>query len=250
MTALLRAELRKVLGTRLALGLLLGALAIVVLALGFTLWGPTTPGMEVEGAPRSVESASDVLSLLGVTNAVTLFALVFGVTFATAEHRHRTAGTTFLVEPRRWRVVAAKGLAVAVVGIVYALVTLAVAMLVLGVYVLVEGIDLPIDGEVAQFLGMSVAVTVLNALIGLGVGAALRSQVGAIVAVLVWLFVAESLLAGLLPSVARWTPFAAGNDMLVAGSELGLALATTVAVGWTALALVVGGWLTEHRDTV
>ena len=249
MTGLLRSELRKVTGTRLALGLLLGALAIVLVALGFTLWGPTGPGLEVEGAPRSVETAADVLSLLGVTSAVGIFALVFGVTFATSEHRHQTASTTFLTEPRRWRVLVAKGLAATIVGIAYAVVTLATALAVIWVHTRVEGIALPMDGEVWTFMGMSVAAVVVNALLGVGVGAALRSQVGAIVAVLVWLFVVESLLAGLLPSVARWTPFAAGNAMVLPDGDLGIALATTVAVGWAALALGAGTWLTEHRDT-
>lgn len=249
MTALIRSELRKVTGTRLALGMLLGALAIVLVALGFTLWGPSGPGLEVEGAPASVATGVDVISLLGVTSIVGVFALVFGVTFATAEYRHQTASTTFLTEPHRWRVCAAKAVTAAVVAVVYAVVTLAAALGGVALYTAVEGIPLPLGADVWTFMAMSVAAVVVNAVLGVGVGAALRSQVGAIVAVLVWLFVIESLIGGLLPSIAPWTPFAAGNAMVTPDGEMAIGVATAVAVGYATLAMTAGTWLTERRDT-
>jgi ABC-2 type transport system permease protein len=248
MGAQIRSELRKVLATRLALGLLLGAVAIAVLALGVTLWGPTTPGMEAQGVPTSLATTDDVLALLGVTSVVAVFALVFGVTFATAEFRHQTAATTFLSEPRRWIVLVAKAVTAAVVGVVYALATLAVAMAMLLAYAQVESVSLPMGADVWTFLAMSVLAVAVNAVLGVGVGAALRSQVGAIVAVLVWLFVVESLVAGLVPSVARWTPFAAGNAMTVLDGDMGIGVATAVAVGYALAAIAAGTWLTERRD--
>ena len=248
MTGLLRSELRKVTGTRLALGLLLGALGIVLLAISVTLWGPATPGMEV-GGPTTVASAGDVVELLGVASAVTLFALLFGVTFATGEFRHHTAATTFVVQPRRWRVMVAKGVAATIVGVVYAVVALGTALAVVWVYTLLEGLPLPMGGEVWTLMGMTVAATMVNAVLGVGVGACLRSQVGAIVAVLVWLFVVEGLLTGLLPELARWSPFAAGNAMVAPTPAMGALLATVVAVAYAAAALAGGTWLTETRDT-
>lgn len=251
MTRLIRSELRKVAGTRLALGLLLGTLAIVGLALGFTLWGPTPEGgVEVQGgAPTSVQTAADVVGLLGVTSVVGVFALIFGVTFATAEYRHQTASTTFLSEPRRWRVSAAKAVTAAGVAVAYAVVTLAVALAVIWVFTLTEGLALPMDADVWAFMGLSVASVVVSAVLGVGVGSALRSQVGAIVAVLVWLFVVESLVAGLLPAIAEWTPFAAGNAMTVIDGDMSVGVATAVAVGYAVLALATGTYLTERRDT-
>lgn len=248
MTALLRSELRKVTGTRLALGLLLGALAIVVVALGFTLWGPSGPGMQVEGAPQGVETAADVISLLGVTSIVGVFALIFGVTFTTAEHRHQTASTTFLSEPRRWRVLVARTGAVTIVAVVYAVMALTASMAIVAAYTALEGTKLPMDADVWTFLAMTVVAVVVNAVLGVGVGAALRSQVGAIVAVLVWMFVVESLVAGLLPDLARWTPFSAGNAMTMPDGEMATGLATAVAVAYALTALAAGTWLTEHRD--
>lgn len=249
MNALIRSELRKVTGTRLALGLLLGALAIVLVALGFTLWGPSGQGLQVEGAPTSLATTEDLLSMLGVTNIVGVFALIFGVTFATAEYRHKTASTTFLVEPRRWRVCAAKAVTVTAVAVTYAVATLVVALGLVWLYTVVEGIRLPMGADVWTFMGMSVAAVVANAVIGVGVGSALRSQVGAIVAVLVWLFVIESLISGLLPALAPWTPFAAGNAMVTLDGEMAIGVASAVALGYAAVAMAVGTWMTEQRDT-
>lgn len=194
-------------------------------------------------------TTDDVLSLLGVTNIVGVLALVFGVTFATAEYRHQTASTTFLTEPRRWRVCTAKAATATVVGVGYAVVALTAALGVIALYTAVEGIPLPMGADVWTYLAMSVAAVVVNAVLGVGVGAALRSQVGTIVAVLVWLFVIESLVGGLLPSIARWTPLAAGNAMVTPGGEMAVGVATVVAVAYAALAMTPGTWLTERRDT-
>lgn len=247
---LLRSEYRKITGTRLVWGLLAAILALVVLALAFTLWGPQGPGMEVEGAPTSVRTSDDVLSLLGVTGVVGLFSLIFGVTFATSEYRHQTAATTFLAEPHRWRVAAAKSVAAATVAVAYTATAMAIAMAIIWIYTTTEGLSLPTDADVWTFVAMSMASAVVNAVLGVGVGSAIRSQVSAIVAVLVWLFVVESLLGGLLPSIARWTPFATGTAMTMPNGQMSIAVASAVAVGYAALAMGVGSWLTERRDVL
>lgn len=251
MTALFRSELRKVTATRLALGLLLGALAIVGLALGVTLWGPTTPGVgPVEGVPQSLTTSGDLLSYLGIAGTVTLFALLFGVTFATSEYRHHTVATTYLHEPRRWRVNAAKAVLAVAVAVFYAVTVLALALGMTWIFAMSEGTTLPLDGDVWTYMAMLVAATAVIAVLGVGVGFAIRSQVGAIVTVLVWLFVVESLLGGLVPSIAKWTPFAAGTAMTVPSAQMSATMASAVAVGYAVLATVAGVWLAEHRDAV
>jgi len=248
MSDLVRAELRKVTGTRLATGLLLGAVAIGVAALAVTLWLPQAQGVDVQGAPTSIATTDDVRSLLGVASIVTIFALVLGVTFATTEYRHDTASTTFLSEPRRWRVLAAKAVVMAGVGAVYATATAAIALAMVALAATIDGVPLPLDASVWRYVGMTVLVTAANAVLGLGIGAALRNQVGGIVAVLVWLFVVESLLAGLLPDVARWTPFAAGGAMTAPTEQMSRAVGSLVVAGYVVLALGVGAWMTEQRD--
>jgi ABC-type transport system involved in multi-copper enzyme maturation permease subunit len=250
MTALLRSELRKVTGTRLALGLLLGAAGIAVLALGVTLWLPQGQGVEVQGAPTAIATTDDVRSLLGVTSIVTIFALLLGVTFATTEYRHDTAATSFLAEPRRWRVLVAKAVVMLGVGAVYAAVVLGLALGLVTLAAALDGVGVPMDASVWRYMGMTVLATAANATLGLGVGAALRNQVGGIVAVLVWLFVVEALIGGLLPSVAPWTPFAVGGAMTAPTEQVTRGLATLLTGGYVLLALGAGTWFTERRDVV
>ena len=248
MTDLVRSELRKVTGTRLALGLLLGAVGIAVLALGVTLWLPQAQGVDVQGAPTAIATTDDVRNLLGVTSIITIFALLLGVTSATTEYRHDTAATSFLAEPRRWRVLTAKAVVMLVVGAAYAVVVLGVATAMVAVAAAIDGVGLPWDGTVWRYVGMTVLATAANAVLGLGIGAAVRSQVGGVVAVLVWLFVVEALISGLLPSVAPWTPFAVSGAMTAPTEEVGRALGTLLTGGYVLLALGAGGWLTEQRD--
>ncbi len=251
MSGLVRAELRKVVGTRLAGGLLLGALAIVVIALGFTLWGPVDAGgAQVAGASRSLATESDLIALLGVSNVVGLFALLFGVTFATTEFRHGTAATTFLIEPHRWRVLAAKGAAAGVTGTVYAVASLGVSLAVVWVYAATQGLSLPLGTRTGTFVGMTVAAAVCSAVQGVGIGAAIRSQVGAVVGTLLWLFVVESLLGSFLPDVARYTPFAVGTAMTASEAQVGVLLASVLSVGYALLLWSFGTAFVERRDTL
>ena len=250
MTGLVRSELRKVTGTRLAPGLLLGAVGIAVLALAVSLWLPQAGGVEVEGAPGTITTPDDVRSMLGVAGIVAIFALVLGVTSATTEHRHETAATTFLSEPRRWRVLVAKAVVMAGAGVVYATVVLGVAMAMIVVATALEGLGVPLDASVWRYVAMTVLATACQAVLGLGVGAALRSQVGGIVAVLVWLFVVESLIAGLLPGIAPWTPFAAAGAMGAPTPHMTRGVATAVVAGYVAFTLGVGAWATARRDVV
>lgn len=255
MTALLRSEWRKLTATKLGWALLAGALAIVALGTGFTLWGPMgdDASVRVDGVVTStVATQADLVDMLGVAMIIAVFTLIYGLTTVTGEFRHDTAATTFLATPDRWRVLAAKSVITLVVSVAY----LAAAVLLVLAFVAVDGVvgesTIPLGGEVARYLGLATLSVTSSALFGVGLGAVIRSQVAAIVGVLVWMFVAESLLSGLLPDVARWTPFAAGTAITGdgAGGALAPLLATTVAFGWAVAALGGGAWLTERRDVV
>lgn len=254
MSTLLHAEWRKVTATRLALGLLLGALAIVALGTGVGLWAPTgeSGGLQVEGAPTSLTTQADVVSLLGVASLLNIFALLFGVTFVTAEFRHGTAAATFLAEPRRWRVLAAKAGIAAAVSLLYLVAAFTVSFALLWLAAAMDQTTLPLGADVARHVTLSALAVGLSGPLGVGIGAVIRSQVGAIVATLLWLFVVESLVAGLLPDVSAWMPFAAGGAITGSGGEglLGPKVATLVVLGYTAAALLAGAMLTERRDVL
>jgi hypothetical protein len=59
----------------------------------------------------------------------------------------------------------------------------------------------------------------LNAMLGVAIGALLRSQVPAIALTLVWLFVVESLVSLLAPTVGSYLPFQALNALFVDPSQ-------------------------------
>ena len=122
MTALVRAEFKKVVSTRLWWALLIGALAFSALqSLVTALFSgvdagagqPSMPGLETAEAIRSVYP-------MAMFSGTYMFALVLGITGMTGEYRYQTITSTFLVSPRRHRVVVAKILAHVVMGALYA----------------------------------------------------------------------------------------------------------------------------------
>ncbi len=254
MIPVIRSEWIKAISTRLAVGLLAAVVAIVGFAVAFTLWGPedTESGIRVEDTTGTLASQSDVVELLGVTSLLAVFVVLFGAVFTTTEWRHQTAGSSFLDEPRRWRVLAAKSVIAAVVAEIYLAVTYAVALALMLAFTRLEGIPLPLGGAVARQAGTAAVALLFSAVIGVGVGAVIRSQVGAVVAVLIWLFVIESLIDGLIPDLSRWAPFAAISAVTGDGGSdvLGPGVAVVVTALYAALALAAGIEWTERRDAL
>ncbi len=212
--ALVRSELRKVSSTRLWWGMLIGAVimtaiqAVAVAATAGSPAGPGTPaqpGLDAASAIRTVYAGS-------LFSGTYIFALVLGIIAMTGEYRYQTVTPTFLVTPRRSRVVAAKMAANLLVGIGYALVGLLVALVAGGITIAVRGADL---GYGADRLWSSDALAVLAVglwtLFGIGVGTLIRNQIAAILIAVAVTFLLEPLatylLAALdLDALVKWLP--------------------------------------------
>ena len=110
MTAQLRAELLKHRSTYTNLGLFLAMLGLVLLAV--LLHGVALPADRLESGSDQVQ-VFRFGSLLGA-----LFAGLVGALSITGEIRHGTIRPTFLITPRRGRVIAAKIVASGLVAIV------------------------------------------------------------------------------------------------------------------------------------
>jgi ABC-type transport system involved in multi-copper enzyme maturation permease subunit len=190
MTALVRAEWTKLFTTRTWIGMLLGA---CLLAGGFAALFTGLAGQDGDGGPGIPELGSAQFEELvfSVAANASVFLLILGIIGMTQEYRHRTATPTFLTTPRRGRVITAKVLAYAVVAVPMALVVLAVTVVVVLVYA-----------------GASGLVLVVFTVIGVGVGALVRNQVGAIVGSLVYLNVIEPIVAsiGAISGAYKWLP--------------------------------------------
>lgn len=98
----IRAELLKIRTTRTTLGLVAGMVALIVLFALLT-------GLLTK-APH-LTTPEDQRGLLDVGSSAGLFSALAGVMLITSEYRHGTIRPTFLFDPRRSRVLAAKAAA-------------------------------------------------------------------------------------------------------------------------------------------
>ncbi len=252
MIRLVRVELLKVRTTRLWIGLLIPSLGLAALGaiLRFALVG--TPEGRQAGLTevRTLQDMKDVVLSGGV---VAIFAIVLGATSATSEFRYQTMSGTVLATPRRWTVVTAKAISSAVIGGALGLVG---ALLPLGigvVWLTVRGDPVPFGAPVAWAIAGVAAEAAYSAILGAGIGAAVRSQLVAILSLLGWLIVVEPLAGAFVPSLIRWMPFAGadglfGRSSATPGEVFGPAVAAVLLAGYVASTLAAGIWLTERRD--
>jgi hypothetical protein len=183
-------------------------------------------------------------------------AAVVGVLCVTGEYRHKIMTTSLLVEPRRWRLLAAKAVAAVLWGFAIAAASL----------LLVGAMGIPLlksqGGSVSALLNQAGAVLpgffaafALLALFGAGLGTLIKNQIAAVVTILAITFIVEPIFDGLIPRAGRWLPFAASEA--VAG---GLAprderafllswwLAAIVLAAWGLVPIVVGYFTTFKKD--
>ena len=109
---------------------------------------------------------------------------------------------------------------------------------------------IPYDtGEAASLLWPTLIAGALWAAMGVGLGFALPSQVGAIVALFAYLFVVESIVQGLLPSVHHYMPGGLLGD-LHGGSDAHFSrpVATLLTLAYVVAFGLVGAALQHRRD--
>jgi ABC-2 type transport system permease protein len=242
MTGQVTAELLKIRSTRTTIGLALGMIALIVL---FALLS----GLLTK-AP-DLMSTQDQLGLLSVGSFSGVFSALAGIMLITSEYRYGTIRPTFLFTPRRSRVLAAKLAAGLLAGLAFGVAGQALGFGI-GIAILdARGIPYaPDTGATALVLGGTVVASALWGAIGVGLGAILRNQVGAIIALLAWGFVVENLLFAFVPSVGRFAPVHAENGLfgLTTRHLLSPAAGAATLIAWTAVLAAIGGVLAARRD--
>jgi ABC-type transport system involved in multi-copper enzyme maturation permease subunit len=254
MTRLVRAEWTKLFTTRVWLGLVLGACVMVAgfAALLVAFAGSTQNGQP--GLPGVGDPQFEQLAFATASNAVILF-LILGIIGMTQEYRHRTATPTFLTTPRRGRVVIAKLTAYALVAVPFALLVVAVNYGVVVVAAGARGAVPSLTGDNLRVLASSGLALVIYTVIGVGLGALVRNQVGAIVGGLVYLFVVEAIVRQIsaIAGAYKWLPGGAlealtatfqGPDLLEAWQGGVLLL------GYGLVAALLGTLFAVRRDVV
>lgn len=247
MSRLIRSELLKQRTTRTSKLVLVWMAVLILLVVLLHVLSLST---------QHISSADGQLKVVGWGTSIgALFAALVGAMSITAEIRHDTIRPTFLTTPRRDRVIAAKLAAGALTGLGVGLLAEALTAGIEAAGLAARGIHIQLSADdYAQLLAGGAAVGALFAAIGLGVGAVVRQQVGAVVGLCVWLLLIETTLIGNVPSAGKFTPGAAAGA--IAGAIQTQSTSRLVAPALGALLLLLyaataggaGVILTTRRD--
>ena len=221
-------EIRKSLSTRSGKSMALAsalAAPTAALMLGFT------------GEP--LDAVAMPIGALGMVTGLVLITL--GVLSTATEWSHKSVETTFLLEPRRGRVMAAKAVAVAVMGAVLAGISAVATMGALAV----SPIGNPTWDGVALAVGVSVAAGAAFAMIGAGVGAAFANTPAALTGLYLTILGVMPGLRLFKPEIATWLDPADATLTLAIGNG-GTSQVLTL-VGWVVVTTVAGIVLTRRR---
>lgn len=237
-----RSEFLKIRSTRTTIGLVVGLVALVLLFVLLTGFLSHT---------GSLSGPHDQRNFLGIGSFASIFAALAGILVVTSEYRFGTIRPTFVFTPRRWVVLTAKYVASMLAGIAFAVVGQGLP-LVIGLGILSgRGIHRALGwGSVSQLGLGTVAAAALWGGIGVGVGAIVRNHIGAVIGVLVWVFVVENLLFGFVPSVGRFTPGRAQDALtgMSADHLLPAAAGGAVLLVWSLGLFAAGLAVTRARD--
>jgi ABC-type transport system involved in multi-copper enzyme maturation permease subunit len=215
MTALIDAELLK-LSTRAHAGVLLVAMLFVPIAVSSEI---PEPG---RGGTALPIDDPDLLALAVGTGFVVpmVFVALLGGVAVTQEYRYGTVTSTYLIEPRRHRVLTAKIGALAVASLLTTAVTLKVAGPVAVALISTRGGHLHVGARFWQTVTGCAVVMLLYAVVGALIGALVRNQVAFVVAALVWMLAVEHLLIPAHMSLGRWLPVAAAYQLMQLGPSV------------------------------
>jgi ABC-2 type transport system permease protein len=243
LSQLATAEVQRIRTTPVVWLLVTGALALVGVSIAS---GITT----AVNANTPLGSEDGRYLVFASAQAGWIFTLVLGILGVAGEYRHRTASATFLIEPRRWRVFAAKVMAHWFVGLLFGLLCGAVAVAIARIWAAASGMGLPLDIEAWRILGGALVTVVLYGLLGVGVGALLRSQMAALATVLGWSLVVEPLLASLWPELGKYFPNGAASALTTAAGPdtLPRGTGTLLFAGYVTAFLLLGLRAVSRRD--
>jgi hypothetical protein len=202
------------------------------------LLAPAAMAIAAAAAGEPLDNVTGPLVVTGMLTALVLLSL--GVLSTAGEWTHGTVQTTYLLEPRRGRVLAAKAVAVALMGAAFAAVAAGLA-----------GAVVALAEPSASWAGGGRAIAVIAvaggafALIGAGVGAAVGNTPGALTGIYL-------LNLGVLPMLQVFKPSLAdsidpGNAVLDLAQGAHTAQAVTILTVWVGVTLAAGAGMTRRR---
>jgi ABC-2 type transport system permease protein len=244
MRAQLRSELLKQRSTPTNLGLLSAMLGLVLIAVVLHVFSLSVAELGDKNNQLMILGRGEFLGAL--------FAALLGAMSFTAEIRHGTIRPTFLINPWRGRVVAAKVGASTLIGAGFGLAASVIGAAAGTALLGARGVDMQLDGgDYALLIAGGTAASALWAAIGVGIGALLRNQVPTLIGISAWLLFVEGLFGEGVMDLGRYAPGLLG--MAVSGQEPDTLLAPGLSLFLLALyagAIAVTGLLATNRRDV
>ena len=246
MTRLISSELLKLRSTRTAIALIASVVGLVVL---IGLIATITADFEQDEV-RTVD-------LLGIAGFAQVFALILGILAVTTEFRHGTITPTLIVAPDRVRVVLAKLVAHVLAGLILGVLAVGLTTAIVLITLSSRDIDTGLTSqEITEVVIGLILATALWAALGVGLGALVRNQVGAIVGALGWALLVENLLT-IIPTVGDWVQKYGLNGVTnalsniesdVTGDVLSQAAGGALLVAYAATFVIAGTLAMRRRD--
>ena len=215
MITAIRLEFLKLRTTRMWLGLLAlsGSLTVLVAVTESARAG-------AGGIVPPLTTITGQRDILTTTGFGMLISMIFGTTVVTAEFRHKTISDTYLDQPDRSRVLAAKVIVAGLTGALFGLLATVITTGVATGFTTARGYHFAYSAAtVARYGAGAVAGAALLAAAGAGLGALLRSQLAAAIAVFAWGFAVEQLLGAVDKPLAPYLPIVAANTMAGANGK-------------------------------
>lgn len=237
MKSLLTAELRKLVTTRSTYFLVAAVAAVALVSV-------QDPGHNAATFEKPFHEQTFVL-FTAILSRVLI--VILGIRMATDEFRHGTIVPTFLVTPRRGRVVAAKAVVAAASGALLGLLAWVAITGAAAGLAASEGTSLTVGADAARSLAGMVAGGALWGVIGLGLGTMIRSQIVATVAGLVWLMGVEDAVKGSLGDLGGYLPGQAGLGLATAPDAHVALVAAATMLAYAAFT-IVGATVLIKRD--
>ena len=176
-----------------------------------------------------------------------VFPVIVGALAVTAEYHHNTILPTFSGEPRRWVVMIAKTIAAVPMGFFIAVAGTASCLIGGGVGFWVNGAATQLlTATTLKNAALSVLALTIWALVGVGLGMLVISQVGVIITVLGFCFIIEPILSAVLSmfsatsSIPQFLPSAASGS-LAGGNNIYLMIGESSGSEFSALSAWQGG---------
>ncbi|GAA1975529.1 ABC transporter permease [Microbacterium pumilum] len=270
LTAATRSETTKQFTTSIwwVLAIVLAAyVGFTAAVLGFVFTASATGALPGNGPQIPSEGLPPVLYSTA-TAVGYVFPLLIGTLIMTTEFRHKTLTPTFLATPRRGVVLWAKLLVGVVLGVLFGVIGVIASVVPAAAFLAGSALETGLtSSDTWALFGRMVIAFVLWALIGVGVGALVRNQVGAIVGVLVFTQFVEPIgraVASLVEGLSDFTRFLPGaaSDALVGSSVFDASTAASggvsaslewwagglVLLGYAVVFVVLGYLVTWRRD--